>query len=338
MMNNLIKRISALLAAMILLLTLTTAHASTINWDELFGTVSAPQSGTSLIDTGDDEAAEQTKPAYTEAPVQNQTTAVVLPDVSADASRIRDDADLFTAQEEEQIAQRIREFQQKTGMDFVVMTSRKSHPGLTAVELADDYYDYGGFGLDAENSGVAYFIDMAERYHYLSTTGHMIDVMTDSRINSAISDTTSYLSSGRYASAVLRMIDIVENYHRKGIPEGQYQYDIVTGQMLTARHKALTSTELLVSGGIALVVGFIFFSSVHGSYKLKGNTYSYSVNENSTLRMTDTEDTYTHTTTTRVRKPEPPRSSGGGFSGGGGGSGVHIGSSGSSHGGGGGRF
>lgn len=336
MMNNLIKRIPALLAAMFLLFAMSAAQASTINWDELFGTVSAPQSNTGLIDTGDDEE----EPACTEAPVQSQPTAtpVVLPEASADTSRIRDDADLFTPQEEAQIAKRIQQFQQNTGMDFVVMTSRKSHPGLTATQLADDYYDYGGFGLDAESSGVAYFIDMAERYHYLSTTGHMIDVMTDSRIDNAINSNTGYLSGGRYADAVLEMIRMVENYHRKGIPEGQYQYDILTGQMLTARHKALTSTELLVSGGIALVVGFIFFSSVHGSYKLKGNTYSYNVNENSTLRMTDTEDTYTHTTTTRVRKPDPPRSSGGGFSGGGGGSGVHIGSSGSSHGGGGGRF
>ena len=349
MMNNLIKRISALLAAMILLLMLPAAQASTINWDELFGTVSAPQSGTSLIDNSEDEeepvpTAAPTTPAYTEKPGWQETlqsptaTPVVLPDASADTSRIRDDADLFTAEEEAAIAQRIRQFQQSTGMDFVVMTSRKSHPGLTATQLADDYYDYGGFGLDAENSGVAYFIDMAERYHYLSTTGHMIDVMTDARIASAIESTTSYLSGGRYADAVLRMIDIVEDYYRRGIPEGQYQYDIITGQVLTARHKALTSTELLVSGVIAVIVGFIFYSSVHGSYKLKGNTYHYSVNENSTLRMTDTEDTYTHTTTTRVRKPDPPRSSGGGFSGGGGGSGVHIGSSGSSHGGGGGRF
>ncbi|MBQ8149101.1 MAG: TPM domain-containing protein [Clostridia bacterium] len=353
MMNNLIKRISALLAAMILLLMLPAAQASTINWDELFGTVSAPQSGTSLIDNSEDEEEPSyslpvpTTPAYTEKPgwqemLQSPTaTPVVLPEASADTSRIRDDADLFTAEEEAAIAQRIRQFQQSTGMDFVVMTSRKSHPGLTATQLADDYYDYGGFGLDAENSGVAYFIDMAERYHYLTTSGHMINVMTDTRIASAITSTTGYLSGGRYADAVLEMIRIVENYHRKGVPEGQFQYDQETGQILTQPTpppKALTSTELLVSGVIAVIVGFIFYSSVHGSYKLKGNTYHYSVNENSTLHMTDTEDTYTHTTTTRVRKPDPPRSSGGGFSGGGGGSGVHIGSSGSSHGGGGGRF
>ena len=67
-------------------------------------------------------------------------------------TRIRDDADLFTAAEEAQIAQRIAQFQQNTGMDFVLMTSNRPHEGLSAAQLADDFYDYGGYGLDEENS------------------------------------------------------------------------------------------------------------------------------------------------------------------------------------------
>ena len=338
-MNKFIKRISALLAALLLLAALPTAYASGIDWASMFNSVSAPQSGASLIDTEEDE--EENEPLYiTEAPAPAATNApvqVALPDASADTSRIRDDANLFSAEDEIQIAQRIAQFQKNTGMDFVVMTSNRSHEGLSAQQLADDFYDYGGYGLDEENSGIAYYIDMYERYHYISTTGAMIDYMTDERIDSAISSNTRYLSSGQYAAGAVNMIDIVERYYRSGIPEGQYQYDVLTGQVLTARHKALTGGEIMFSGVIGVVIAAIFYGSVHGSYKLKGSTYKYSVNENSTLRMTDTEDTYTHTTTSRVRKPEPPRSSGGGF-GGGGGSGVHIGSSGSSHGGGGGRF
>jgi len=290
--------------------------------------------GSSLIDTSDDEEPVVT---VTTAPAAAPAVPVTLPDASADTSRIRDDANLFTSEQEIKIAERIAQFQKNTGMDFVVMTSKKSHEGLSAMQLADDFYDYGGYGLDEENSGVAYYIDMYERYHYISTTGQMIDYMTDERIDSAINNNTRYLSGGQYAQAAMNMIDMVEDCYRRGIPEGQYQYDILTGQVLTARHKALTSGELTFSGVIAAIIGFIFNRSVNSSYKLKGNTYKYNVNENSSLRMTDTEDTYLHTTTTRVRKPEPPRSSGGGFSGGGG-SGVHIGSSGSSHGGGGGHF
>ena len=336
-MKNQLTRLLALVVAVLLFAAPVAAQASSI-WAD-FLSENAAQNSTSLIDTSDDEEEyEEETPVVTATPAAAPVTPVTLPDASADTSRIRDDADLFTPMQEEQLAQRIAEFQKDTGMDFVLLTSNHSHNGLSAQQLTDDFYDYGGYGLDAENSGVAYFIDMYERYHYISTTGQMIDYMTDERIDSAINNNTRYLKGGQYAQAALNMIDMVEDCYRRGIPEGQYQYDILTGQMITARHKALTSGELTFSGVIAAIIGFIFNRGVNSSYKLKGNTYSYNVNENSSLRMTDTEDTYLHTTTTCVRKPEPPRSCGGGFSGGGGGSGVHIGSSGSSHGGGGGRF
>ena len=336
-MKNRLIRLMALVAALLLFAAPVAAQASSIWADSLYET--SAQSGTSLIDTSDEEEYEEPAPVVTAvpAPAAAPATPVTLPDASADTSRIRDDADLFSADEEEELAARIIQFQRNTGMDFVLMTSQKPHDGLTAQQLADDFYDYSGYGLDEENSGIAYYIDMYERYHYVSTTGKMIDYMTDQRINTAINSNTRYLSGGQYAQAAMNMIDMVEEYYRRGIPEGQYQYDILTGQQLTARHKALTSGELTISGIIAAIVGFIFNRSVHSTYKLKGNTYQYSVDEMSSLHMTDTEDTYLRTTTTRVRKPEPPRSSGGGFSGGGG-SGVHSGSSGSSHGGGGGRF
>ncbi|MBE5814231.1 MAG: TPM domain-containing protein [Clostridiales bacterium] len=335
-------RLFALLLALLLAFPMA---AQALDLSSLFGDDFTQNGGINLIDNEEDEEDEEEEPAADEVvSVQQETPVVtnvpapvVLPDASADTSRIRDDADLFTTAEEAQIAQRIAQFQQNTGCDFVVMTANRSHDGISAQQLADEFYDYGGYGLDAENSGIGYLIDMYERYHYITTTGVMIDYMTDERIDSAINSSTSYLSSRRYADGVLYMIDTVERYYRAGIPEGQYQYDVLTGQVLTARHKALTGGEILLCAIIGVVVAAIFYGSVHGSYKLKGSTYSYQVAENSTLNMTDTEDTYTHTTTTRVRKPDPPRSSGGGFSGGGG-SGVHVGSSGASHGGGGGRF
>ncbi len=342
-MNNHPNRLFALVLALLLFVAPLSAQAASL-WADLlsdYNNEQSSQGGVSLIDTSDDDEFEEPAatavPTATAVPVSATAVPVVQSDLSSTAPHIRDLADLFTPAQEEMIEERIAKFQASTGMDFVVMTSDKPHPGMTAQHLADDYYDYGNFGLDAENSGIAYYIDMDERYHYLSTTGQMINYMTDARIDTAIDRNTSYLSSGQYANAVLNMMDLVEGYYRKGIPEGQYQYDSATGQMLTSPHKALTGGELGVSGIIALIIGIIFNRGVHSSYTLKGSTYKYSVKQNTTLNMTNTEDTFLRTTTTRVRKPDPVRTSGGGF-GGGGGSGVHIGSSGSSHGGGGGRF
>lgn len=262
--------------------------------------------------------------------------ASVLGGALADGARVFDRADLFSSSEERAIEESIAAFQESTGMDFVVLTAREDYDG-SQQQVADAFYEQGGFGLDDEHSGIIYFIDMYDRYHYLSTTGQMIDYMPDVRIDSAIERCKRYLSAGDYAGAVQHMISLVSDYVRSGIPEGQYRYDVVTGQRLTARHKALTKNEILLALVIGLVVCLIYVACVKSRYSLKGSTYHYSYQDNGSMKLTDQEDTYLRTTTTRVRKPDPPESTGS-HGGGGGGSGVHTSSSGTSHGGGGGHF
>ena len=253
----------------------------------------------------------------------------------ADGERVFDRAGLFTASEVRELEQEILSFQEDTGMDFVIVTSDESHNG-SAQQIADAFYEQGGFGLDEEKSGILYYIDMDDRYHYLSTTGAMIDYMTDARIENAIDEVTRYLSGGAYAQGASQMISIVRQYVRSGIPEGQYRYDVVTGQQLTARHKALTKNEILLALVIGFVVCLIYVACVKSRYSLKGSTYHYSYQDNGVMKLTGQEDTYLRTTTTRMRKPDPPENTG--SHGGGGGSGVHTSSGGTSHGGGGGHF
>ncbi len=238
-MNSHPNRLFALVLALLLFVAPLSAQAASLRADLLsdYNNEQSSQGGVSLIDTSDDdefqEPAATAVPTATAAPASATAAPVVQSDLSSTAPHIRDLADLFTPAQEEMIEERIAKFQASTGMDFVVMTSDRPHPGMTTQQLADDYYDYGNFGLDAENSGVAYYIDMHERYHYISTTGQMINYMTDARIDTAINSNTSYLSSGQYANAVLNMISMVEGYYNQGIPEGQYQYDAVTGEVLT---------------------------------------------------------------------------------------------------------
>jgi uncharacterized protein len=251
-------------------------------------------------------------------------------------ARVFDRANLFTPAQEDALASAIAAFQTDTGMDFVVLTTNEAHGDASQQDIADGFYDKGGFGLDAENSGICYYIDMYGRQEYISTTGAMIDYLTDERIEGALDKSNPHLRAGRYADAAQAMLAAVQAYVKAGIPEGQYRYDVVTGQMLTARHKVLTSTEMLVGGGFCLLIGIIFIAGVTGRYKLKGTTYRYDYAANATMNLTEQDDQYINTTVTRTRKAPPPDGgSRGGFGGGSGGSGVHIGSSGTSHGGGG---
>ena len=250
-------------------------------------------------------------------------------------TRVFDRANLFTPAQEDALSASIAAFQKATGMDFVVLTTNEAHGDASQLEIADGFYDKGGFGLDADHSGACYYIDMYARQEYLSTTGAMIDYMTDERIEGALDKSNPNLRMGRYADAAQAMLSAVQGYVKAGIPDGQYRYDIVTGQMLTARHKALTSTELMVGAGICVVIGLIFMGIVTSRYKLKGSTYSYDYAANSQMDLTEQDDQYINTTVTRTRKAPPPDNRGGFGGGGSGGSGVHFGGGGVSHGGGG---
>ena len=247
--------------------------------------------------------------------------------------RVFDSAKLFTTAQADGIRTAITAFQKATGMDFVVVTSSASHGDTSQQKVADDFYDKYGFGLDSDHSGMLYYIDMYERQNYISTTGAMIDYLTDERIQRALDVTSPLLTAQRYADAVQGLLTTVQGFVKAGIPEGQYRYDVGTGQRRTARHKALTTTELLVGAVLCAAIGLIFVAVVHSRYKLKGSTYHYDYATNANVDMKESRDDYLRTTVTRTRKAPPPSS--GGFGGGSGGSGVHIGGGGTSHGGGG---
>jgi len=264
-------------------------------------------------------------------------TTLCLPSALAATTteRVFDNAGLFTTQEAQEIRSAIATFQQDTGMDFVVVTSDTAHGDSSQQEIADAFYEKGDFGLDNEASGALYYVDMYDRQEYLSTTGAMIDYMTDARIESALDASNPNLRAARYADAALAMLSKVEQFVKAGIPEGQYQYDVVTGQRLTARHHALTLAEMLVGGVLCLIIGIIFVGIVKSRYKLKGSTYHYEYTANAQVNMTESRDDYLRTTVTRTRKAPPPDGGGRGGFGGGGGSGVHMSGGGVSHGGGG---
>ena len=253
---------------------------------------------------------------------------------AAAEQRVFDGAGLFSTSEEAKLENAIADFQKTTGMDYVIVTTRKTHDeDESQQDVVDRYYEDNGFGFGEERSGAIYYIDMYGRREYISTTGAMIDYLDDDRREAAFDQSNPYLRRGEYAQAAMAMLTELKKDYKAGIPEGQYRYDIVTGQRLTARHKALTAGEIAVSVLGGLVVAWIVGGSISRRYKLKGSTYTYDCNANANLTLTESNDEYLRTTVTRTRKAPPPES-GGGFGGGSGGTGVHTSSGGMSHGGG----
>ena len=72
--------------------------------------------------------------------------------------------------------------------------------------IADAFFDSGNFGFGRLASGLIYYIDMNQRYLYVSTAGEMITVFED-YINDSIEACTDFMANEDYKDAVLEMID-----------------------------------------------------------------------------------------------------------------------------------
>ncbi len=250
---------------------------------------------------------------------------LLLPATAAAQQRVFDNAQVFSAAQEKEIAAAVDSFIAETGMDFAVLTTSEALGSQTDHTLARSYYRSLGLGTGDDASGALYTLNMYpdNRYEYLYTDGQMINYMTDRRVEDALDQSNPRLRDGEYAQGALAMIAAVKGFVSQGVPEGQYQYNVETGERLTSFYKVITSTEALVGAGGCLVIGLIFVLVVNSRYKLKGSTYRYDYNANADVNMTDSDDQYLRTTVTRTRRVQTTGGSGGG--GGGGGSGVHSG-------------
>jgi len=224
-------------------------------------------------------------------------------------SRVVDSADLLSTAEEAQLRSRLNEISESHGIDVSVVTVNKFSQA-SAMEAADDYYDYNGYGLGEDHSGLMLFISMEDRDWWITTTGEAIKIFTDSKISSIGDDIVPYLSAGDYAG---------------GFGKFASDCDYYINDHFTYHWKKYL--------GISLVVGFIVAAMYVGSLKgqlksvaPKNQAADYVVRDS--MHVTNSRDIFLYHTVSKVAKQT---SSGGGSS-------THTSSSGTSHGGGGGKF
>jgi len=261
-----------------------------------------------------------------------------------DRPMVVDLAELYTDSEKAQMVEIITRIRAKYQIDVVVLTTNDVPKAYgddsVTVRYADDWYDQNGYGIGDDLAGALLITDMTNRFNYISTCGVMIDYMSDSRIEEVLDawDEQVEYSQGR---AMIAELNAVEGILAKGIEEGHFRYDDVTGERLPGLYNKLTGGEAAVAGIAGLAAGGAVAGAINRRYKLKYSTYRYNSEENAGLQLTEDNAVLIgqHVTHTKIVSENKTGSGGlGGFSGGGRGSGVHISSGGHSHGGGGHHF
>ena len=174
--------------------------------------------------------------------------------------RVFDQAGLFSETEIIQLEEKIAQCRKSTKMD-VVIVSAYADGERSAEEYADDYYDYGGFGVGKKASGVLllYYMDGPGQPGgecYISTTGTMINMLTDERIESILDDVYGNLGNRDFAGATECFLEDVKVYVKEGVESGQYTYDRDTGEIV--RYHSIRLYEV----AIAMVIAGILAGSV----------------------------------------------------------------------------
>jgi len=109
------------------------------------------------------------------------------------ADKVYDFANLLTDSEKTKIQKEIDRAAENTKLDIVVLTVDKNL-GYSQRRLADDFYDYGGFG----DTGILLLVDMQAREIYISTAGIAILYFNDTVIETILDDITDNASAGNY--------------------------------------------------------------------------------------------------------------------------------------------
>ena len=226
-------------------------------------------------------------------------------------SRLVDEADLLTADEEIELLEQLDEISERHQFDVVVVTL-ESLNGEDIQYYAADYYDYNGYGMGDNYDGAMFIMSMEEREWFILTTGYGIDVLEDYEIDSIGEEMVADLSSGYYFDAFETFAEEVDDEVEYGVQE--------------------PTPSILISIVIGLVLGLIPAFIMRGKLKSVHMQASAGGYENRGGRkLTTKQDIFLYHTVNRVPKPKDEGRSGGGST-------TFRGSSGRSHGGRGGSF
>ena len=129
---------------------------------------------------------------------------------AANYSRIVDEADLLSYDQEQELEAYIDEVSEKHKFDLVIVTVNSLN-GKTSSEFADDFYDYNDYGFGEDKDGALLLISMEDGDWAISTCGEGIYTYDDSLLDELEDNCISKLSDNDYFGACKSFISISED-------------------------------------------------------------------------------------------------------------------------------
>lgn len=196
--------------------------------------------------------------------------------------RVYDNANLLTKNEIADLEARIESATNEIKMDLVLLTITDAE-GKMSLDYADDFYDYNDFGTGKDKSGALFLIDMDNREIYISTSGNMIDLLTDERIEAMLDNAYAKVSVKDYYGTFESFLDDLQKYFSVGIEKGQYRYDTETGKI--TKRKTISINEIIFALLVSVAVALFIVFCIYKSYAKKPREFVYKVQNNANLSL-----------------------------------------------------
>lgn len=235
--------------------------------------------------------------------------------------RLVDEAGILSQEESTRLLSQLDEISERQQFDVVIAVIN-SLSGQKIENLADDFYDYNGYGMGSNHDGILFLISMEEREWAISTSGFGIRAFTDAGQAYMVKQFRSDLSDGKYGNAFsifAKWSDDFITQAREGKP-----YD--------KGHLPVTASNIIFCIAVGLLAGFALALVRMWMMKWQMRTVyhqpaasDYLVN--GSCRMQDNREWLVRRTVSRIHIAKEEHT------GGGGGSTTHTSSSGNTHGG-----
>ncbi|MBQ3427558.1 MAG: TPM domain-containing protein [Clostridia bacterium] len=233
--------------------------------------------------------------------------------VMAEGRLVNDEADVLTADEQQELEARLSEIADAYDFDPVILFTPDS--GNSIVAYADDYFDNNGYGRGDRRSGVIMVMDVTYNKRYISTSGDCVNAYTD--------DVISYIGNDLRESANER------DYYNLSKKFASYAEDIMSsyrskGRYITPYH--IETKTLAVILIVVLIISLIVMGKAKKSTKEAVTPVDADIyTKNGSANITAARDLFLYSNITRTARSENK---------GGRGSSTHTSSSGRTHGGG----
>ena len=237
-----------------------------------------------------------------------------------------DDAGLLSSEDAASIETQLADLNSKYDMHFVIVTD--DDPGISsAMEAADDFFDYNGYGVGDDRSGVLLYINMSTRDVWISTRGYGITAFTDAGIDYILDQLVDGLGDEAYYETFETYTALCDDFTLQAKNGTPYDVDHMPQEPFP------WFGGLIICLALGAIVGLVYILILRGQLKrVAPNESAADYMVRGSMHVTNSREFFLYRAVTKQERPKENSS------GGGGGSTTHTSSSGATHGGGGRKF